>query len=128
MSWLYPFGWGRPSAVSDGPFKGPALGADYDVIVAGAGPAGATCAYYLMRANPSLRVALLDKASFPRDKFCGDAWCSPALAILEDMGVLQKLEEEGLVCDCLCGGFVSPVGPSARKVSHTETFTFPRFL
>jgi hypothetical protein len=43
------------------------------------------------------RVALLEKEHFPRDKFCGDAWCAPALEILEDMGVLQDLEAEGLV-------------------------------
>ena len=119
MSWLPNPSWFRPSAVLEGPHKGPASAADYDVIIAGAGPAGATTAYYLKRTNPALRVALLDKATFPRDKFCGDAWCSPALAILEDMGVLQELEAEGLVCDCLCGGFVSPAG----QVCPTQTLT-----
>ncbi len=57
-------------------------------------------------------VALLEKESFPRDKFCGDAWCAPALDILEDMGVLQQLEAEGLVRDTTSGGFVSPSGES----------------
>jgi geranylgeranyl reductase family protein len=41
------------------------------VIIAGAGPAGASCALSLSQAG--LRVALLDKARFPRDKICGDA-------------------------------------------------------
>jgi geranylgeranyl reductase family protein len=92
----------------------------YDVIVVGAGPAGATTAYYLMQGRGALargggageapRVALLEKAHFPRDKVCGDAWCAPALDILEDMGVLQKLEAEGLVRDTRAGGFVSPSG------------------
>lgn len=43
----------------------------YDVLIVGAGPAGAACALSL--AGAGLKVALLDKASFPRDKICGDA-------------------------------------------------------
>lgn len=43
---------------------------DYDVIVVGAGPAGSICARSLGQAN--LRVLLIDKAHFPRDKICGD--------------------------------------------------------
>ena len=87
----------------------------YDVVIVGAGPAGATAAYYLTRGasgQPAKRVALLEKAAFPRDKYCGDAWCAPALDILEDMGVLQKLEAEGLVRNATAGGFVSPSGES----------------
>lgn len=41
----------------------------FDVIVVGAGPAGSTAAYRL--ASQGASVALLDKASFPRDKPCG---------------------------------------------------------
>jgi len=41
----------------------------YDLAVCGAGPAGAATAYYA--AKSGLSVALLDKASFPRDKACG---------------------------------------------------------
>lgn len=41
----------------------------FDVIVIGAGPAGSTAAYRL--AGDGAKVALLDKARFPRDKPCG---------------------------------------------------------
>ena len=53
---------------------------DYPVLIVGAGPAGSTAAYYL--AKKGIRVALCDKKTFPRQKDCGDAWCTPALNIL----------------------------------------------
>jgi len=43
----------------------------FDVIILGAGPAGTACAMALE--NKGLKVALIDKATFPRDKICGDA-------------------------------------------------------
>ena len=45
---------------------------EFDVIICGAGTAGTTCALGLFDAG--LRVALLDKESFPREKICGDAY------------------------------------------------------
>ena len=44
---------------------------EYDIIIIGAGPAGATCALQLRHSG--LRVLLIDKATFPREKICGDA-------------------------------------------------------
>lgn len=82
----------------------------YDVIIAGAGPAGATAAYFLAKSGK--RVALLEKERFPRDKRCGDAWCEPALDILEEMGVLSALVAEGAVQWVRSGGLVSPSGLS----------------
>lgn len=57
----------------------------FDVIIVGAGPAGTASAISL--AKSGLRVALLDKATFPRDKICGDALSVDVinqLAILSD--------------------------------------------
>jgi len=42
-----------------------------DVVITGAGPAGCTCALHLE--DSGLKVILLDKNIFPRDKICGDA-------------------------------------------------------
>lgn len=82
----------------------------FDVLIAGAGPAGATAAHFLAKAGK--RVALLEKETFPRDKRCGDAWCQPALEILDEMGVLPELEAEGAVQWVRSGGMVSPSGRS----------------
>ncbi|ALW85411.1 hypothetical protein AUC43_10085 [Hymenobacter sedentarius] len=56
---------------------------DYDVAIIGAGPAGAACALGLRHSG--LRVALLDKSQFPRDKVCGDAIPGHALKALRQL-------------------------------------------
>jgi geranylgeranyl reductase family protein len=56
-----------------------------DVIVVGAGPAGSTAATYLARAG--LDVLLLDKATFPREKVCGDGLTPRAVRQLLALGV-----------------------------------------
>lgn len=45
-----------------------------DVLIAGGGPAGSTCAWALRRAG--LDVIIVDKAIFPRDKVCA-GWITP---------------------------------------------------
>ena len=57
---------------------------DTDVLVVGAGPAGATAAITL--ANAGRRVVVVDKATFPRDKCCGDGLTTLALRELEPLG------------------------------------------
>jgi geranylgeranyl reductase family protein len=56
-----------------------------DVVVVGAGPAGSTAATMLARAGRT--VMLIDKASFPRDKCCGDGLTTLALRELEQLGL-----------------------------------------
>ncbi len=58
---------------------------DADVIVVGAGPAGATAAHHLAAAG--LDVLLLEKAAFPREKVCGDGLTPRAVRQLVAMGV-----------------------------------------
>ena len=60
-----------------------------DVLVAGGGPAGATCAGMLRRAG--LDVVVMDRARFPRDKVCA-GWITPqVIAALGALGVLALL-------------------------------------
>ncbi|MBV2236022.1 MAG: flavodoxin domain-containing protein [Sterolibacterium sp.] len=116
------------------------LAQSFDVIIVGAGPAGATAAWYLAHESCQqgrpLKVALLEKARFPRDKFCGDAWCAPALDILEEMGVLQPIMADGLYQDTTSGGFVSPSGENymtraggeAEISQKNRTFAIKRMI
>ena len=56
-----------------------------DVVVAGGGPAGAAAAITLARLGR--RVTIVDKATFPRDKCCGDGLTAAALRRLEHLGL-----------------------------------------
>jgi flavin-dependent dehydrogenase len=58
---------------------------DCDVIIAGAGPAGAATAIHMSRAG--LEVILIDSRVFPRDKVCGDFVSPVALHELRALGV-----------------------------------------
>ncbi|HEY2435433.1 MAG TPA: FAD-dependent monooxygenase [Vicinamibacterales bacterium] len=69
----------------------------FDVIVAGAGPAGATAALVLARGGA--RVLLLDRARFPRSKLCGDTLNPGTLAILRRQAVSAPIEARALRLD-----------------------------
>jgi geranylgeranyl reductase family protein len=56
-----------------------------DLLVVGGGPAGAAAA--IRGAAAGLSVVLCDKASFPRDKTCGDGLTTSALRLLERLGL-----------------------------------------
>ncbi|MCR5886860.1 geranylgeranyl reductase family protein [Hymenobacter sp. J193] len=53
---------------------------DVDICILGAGPGGTTAALHLARAGH--RCLLLDRATFPRDKVCGDALSGKVLSEL----------------------------------------------
>jgi geranylgeranyl reductase family protein len=65
-----------------------------DVIVVGAGPAGATTAFYL--AQSGLDVLVLEKSRFPREKVCGDGLTPRAVKTLVNMGISVS-EQDGWV-------------------------------
>ena len=63
----------------------------FDVIVVGGGPAGSAAACYA--ADEGLKVLLLEKDNYPRDKVCGDAVGGKALKHLEELKILDTLEK-----------------------------------
>lgn len=57
----------------------------YDLAVVGAGPGGSAVAYHAARAG--LKVLLLDRQEFPRDKPCGDALMPHTVSEISLMGL-----------------------------------------
>jgi flavin-dependent dehydrogenase len=62
---------------------------DYEIIIAGAGPAGCATALQLSNLDPELagRILLLDKAIFPRTKLCAGGLSPDADSALQQLGV-----------------------------------------
>jgi geranylgeranyl reductase family protein len=80
--------------------------ATFDVVVVGAGPAGSTAALVLARGGA--RVALVDKATFSRDKACGDLVGPRALALLASLDLTPPAGPQV--------GEMIVVGPTGRRV------------
>jgi menaquinone-9 beta-reductase len=62
----------------------------FDVIIAGGGPAGAACASFC--ATLGLRVVVLERENFPREKVCGDCINPACWPVLERLGVRDQVQ------------------------------------
>ncbi len=67
------------------------MAAQFDLIVVGAGPAGAVCA--TVAARKGLRVLVIDREKFPRDKVCGDCLNPAAWDVLQRLGMEARVRE-----------------------------------
>jgi len=77
----------------------------YDVIIAGAGPAGSSLSIRL--ANAGLSVLLIEQKKFPREKLCGEFISPECLVHFEELGI-------------------SPAISDARGTSLSETVFYSR--
>jgi len=68
-----------------------------DVLIVGAGPAGAVAGVILARRGA--RVRLVDRATFPRDKLCGDTVNPGTLARLSALGLAGGIDARALRVD-----------------------------
>ncbi len=78
----------------------------FDALVVGSGPAGSIAATVLARGGA--RVALVDKAKFPRDKACGDLVGPRGVQLLTDLGIASP--------GAIALGDMIVVGPTAHRV------------
>jgi geranylgeranyl reductase family protein len=85
-----------------------------DVLVVGAGPAGAACAQWLARAG--VDVVLVDQHDFPRDKICGDGLIPDAHHALKRLGV----HEEAMAA-AQRAGHVACIGPRGGRLDVPGT-------
>jgi 2-polyprenyl-6-methoxyphenol hydroxylase-like FAD-dependent oxidoreductase len=89
-----------------------------DVVVAGAGPAGATLAILLGRAG--LRVDVFDARRFPRDKPCGEGIMPGGVAVLERLGLRDAVGGRPLSAVRYHGFGLTAAAPFASR-GHPET-------
>lgn len=67
----------------------------FDVLIAGAGPAGASAAIRL--AGSGARVLLIEQKKFPRSKLCGEFITPECLDHFKQLGVSERMSESGAV-------------------------------
>src|SRR5258708_14680505 len=87
----------------------------FDALIIGGGPGGATSALLLAKAGWS--VALVEKATFPRGKVCGEFLSATNFPLLTHLGVAES--------------FLALAGPEVRQVGrfsgdHAVTADMPR--
>jgi flavin-dependent dehydrogenase len=96
--------------------------AEYDLVIAGAGPAGSACAITAARAGA--RVLLLEKDHFPRQKVCGEFVSSESLGLLQ--GLLQEKQFHSYPTIGSSRVFLDnkiltlPVSPAAQSIPRFE--------
>lgn len=83
----------------------------FDIAVVGSGPAGAIAAY--AGAQRGLRVALIDRQTFPRDKTCGDGIGPGAVEVAQRLGLGDIFSGETPINSILV------TGPDGAKLEGT---------
>jgi geranylgeranyl reductase family protein len=95
----------------------------HDVIIVGAGPAGATAALRLARAGVR-DVLLLDAATFPRDKTCGSGLSPTSIALMQELGLGDELERRAT--PVMSVKIVTPGGRAMILASNAEAVVLLR--
>lgn len=101
----------------------------YDAIIVGGGPGGSSAAMFLKK-NGVENILLIDKAKFPRDKICGDAFSGKSIGIAKELGIIKgfdKVPHEGIYGVV----FSSPKGDQIEipfPGSERKTQTKPGFV
>ncbi len=90
-----------------------------DVLIVGGGPAGSACAWGLR--SSGLRVVVLDKHRFPRNKICG-GWITPQ--VLEALEIQPEEYAKGRTCQPIRGFRISSIGRPEVTVAGNRTVSY----
>ena len=103
----------------------------YDVVIVGAGPGGTATAMFL--AKQGIRSVMIDKASFPRDKICGDALSGKVTEVLRklDPAVVDRIDADEHHLSSYGVVFVAPNTKALHvpfKKDYTQADQAPGFI
>ncbi len=90
-----------------------------DVLIAGGGPAGSSCAWGLR--GSGLDVVILDRARFPRDKVCG-GWITPA--VVDELHLDLSHYSAGRVLQPITGFRTSAMGSTAVRTDYGRAVSY----
>lgn len=96
-----------------------------DLLIVGAGPAGLSTALFLLARRPELagRIEVVDRATFPREKFCAGAVGARAEVLLESIDVrvdVPSVTVDGLAVRFTTGTASRSIGGIGRVVRRLE--------
>ncbi len=105
----------------------------YDVVICGAGPAACACG--LLLAQSKLKILIVDKDTFPRDKICGDALSADVMNQLAKLPGDLVSKFEGLTTKMPSFGvqFYAPSGQAldipfaVQKTQLAPGYIIPRY-
>ncbi|GAB4379504.1 MAG: hypothetical protein Kow0042_28980 [Calditrichia bacterium] len=95
----------------------------HEILIVGAGPAGSSAAIQLARAGRE--VLLLDKASFPREKVCGDGLTPQALYWLDQLGCIEEVLDRVNCCISECDLYID--GEHILTGEFPQNTPYPHF-
>lgn len=102
----------------------------YDVVIIGAGPAGTSTAIAYKKLKPDLKVAIVDKALFPRDKSCGDAIGPGVIHALKRYNIEDILEKQSPVISTSLSGTgdveIKNYIPKVKNKEDSVVYVVPR--
>jgi geranylgeranyl reductase family protein len=90
-----------------------------DVLIVGAGPAGSSCAWKLR--DSGLRVVILDRQKFPRDKVCG-GWITPP--VVEELEIDLEEYARGNVLQNIHGFRTSRMGGREVETDYGRPISY----
>ncbi|HWX55495.1 MAG TPA: NAD(P)/FAD-dependent oxidoreductase [Verrucomicrobiae bacterium] len=90
-----------------------------DVLIAGGGPAGSSCAWALR--SSGLRVVVVDKSVFPRNKICG-GWITPP--VLQALAIDPTDYARGRTFQPITAFRIGCMGQKEVDVPYTEAISY----